>query len=370
MSWNLRLSRLVKQELKSHSANWIAARMTEEVRKVHSGVTIHGRFIKALANDPYSVSFTIYKLVALDLYFRGKGHSLKDEPIFEKRGLLECLIEPRTVTFLLGAKPRVAVRTHDVSRWDTRCLADVISGALGKVSEEGGRLDSEIEDVVLRGKVDQAEFQRERWYNLVERDKHSLVALGSPHACLASEVMLARMLGVTPFSPPSLDLAGRKLFSFCFAWPQKYWARPSSSFALDWRKLSRGELRTRLQHSRSWAFVLDGTIHYMDIKGDQWTMYGIVAAQRRKGNNVWVVLSGITGPATLAAARLLRDIEAELPWPAQGRHGDVLWLPYKATITTDASRDNRGDMRQVTAVEAMGEPRIVSRSADGSPPQC
>lgn len=361
------MSRLVRKEIKAHNPNWVAKRMTKLVRKYYPGATISRPFVKTLADDPKNASFTLVKLVALDLYFRELGHSLKDEPIFEKRGLLECMVEPRRVTFMMGTKPRDEARTHDVSRWDTLSLAAVLSGGHATANEEGGKLDSEIEDVVLRERVDQSKFLSERWYQLLEHDEHSVVAFGSPHACLASEVMLARMFGVEPFSPPSLNFSGQTPFPFYFAWPKKYWNAPFSSFALDWRTLQNGELRDRLENDKSWAFILDNRPHYVDIQGAEWPMYGIVAAQRRTRKNVWVVLCGITGPATYAAAKLIGGLEVELPSPVNGRPGDVVWLPYLAStvdtaseLKSDTEDGTRGDTRQVTAFKPLGEPRIFS----------
>ena len=86
-------------------------------------------------------------------------------------------------------------------------------------------------------------------------------------------------------------------------------------------------------------------------------MYGVIAAQRRPAGNVWLVVSGLTGPATHAAAMKVKEITAEIPW-AQGQPSKVLWVPVKVKIKAGPPTPFGGDIREIVGADFDGEPRI------------
>ena len=86
-------------------------------------------------------------------------------------------------------------------------------------------------------------------------------------------------------------------------------------------------------------------------------MYGIIAAQRRAAGNVWLVVSGLAGPATYAAATMVKQISTELPWSANGP-SHVLWVPIKVQIRAGKHKPLDGDIREVVYAEFDGKPRI------------
>jgi hypothetical protein len=66
-----------------------------------------------------------------------------------------------------------------------------------------------------------------------------------------------------------------------------------------------------VKENRTTAFILNGEDFATPVGGKTWTIYGIIAAQRRACGSVRLVISGLAGPATLAAARLVKRIRTD-----------------------------------------------------------
>jgi len=65
-----------------------------------------------------------------------------------------------------------------------------------------------------------------------------------------------------------------------------------------------------------------------------------------------LVVAGISGPATFAASKMVREITTELPYSTDPQgHGPVLWAAISADVFSDSKRE--GDSRQV------GKPQFV-----------
>jgi hypothetical protein len=128
---------------------------------------------------------------------------------------------------------------------------------------------------------------------------------------------------------------------------------------LTWRELQSDHdlVAAHVKRNQAAAFVLEGRVHTAPAESDTWTMHGIIAAQRRAAGNVWLVTSGLAGPATNAVATMVREITAELPW-SRGKASKVLWVPVKVEIKTGESSPLHGDVREVANATFDGEPRI------------
>jgi hypothetical protein len=313
------------------------------------------RTLKKIVETPEKVNFSVGLMEALDAYFARKGKSLKDVPFFVKPSVVDCLLERRKLCFLLGAKERAAHR-NDLSRWDTRSLALLLSAAC----KSNDRIEYELEDVVYKPKPAGGvlDVVNDGWYKLLQDDSHSVISFGSPRASPASEYMLATMFSVTPYERPAYPFGLDRRPPFAYAWLRRGEQPTHSAFALDARQV---DLMSRSPRTSSGkgdylGFFLDGQLFDIPTDGHQWTMYGVIAAQRRPAGNVWLVISGISGPATFAAARLVREIGAEVPWPRAGRH-PVLWVPIRADITAPNPTPRSGDVREVVAQELIGDLR-------------
>jgi hypothetical protein len=324
------------------------------------------RVLQRIAERPESVHFTLALLTALDAYFAPRGEGLQDKPIFARRGVLECLVEKGKVAFLLGARPRAKERRNDLSRWDTRSMAVLLRNSCACDL----RVDYAIEDVLLDLPMTDAKARRTKWHGLLQDSAHSLVAIGSPKVNAATEAMLAAMFDAPAFRTPLINLGEHDRLPFYFAWPTRHPRRFQSAFALTARELAFFDPRVAraLEEQRSSAFVLGEATHEVQKRGQNWEMYGTIVAQRRSGGNVWLVVSGLTGPATYAAATLVRSIDAELPW-VRGQDSPVLWLPIKAVICANPSHRAEGDDREVVSCSPVGLPRIWPAPRQEQPPR-
>jgi hypothetical protein len=158
--------------------------------------------------------------------------------------------------------------------------------------------------------------------------------------------MLASMFDEEPFrtrDSPS---------PFCFIWDQ---VSPSykSAFALEWRDIEERDagLARSIDRRKDLALLV-GKKKYLVRRKDEgdWNVYGVIAAQRRASGQVWVVVSGLSGPATLGSAMALASQHSDaIPEsPKRGTHSPVLWALVKTPVFS----------RSITP----GDPREVKRS--------
>jgi hypothetical protein len=117
------------------------------------------------------------------------------------------------------------------------------------------------------------------------------------------------------------------------------------------------ELAGRVQRDETTAFILGEDVHETKRQGSEWTMYGVIAAQRRAAGNVWMVVAGHAGPATFGAATMVKQIADELPWSVN-RPSKVLWVPVKVHVRAREPKPTDGDIREVVSAEFDGKPRI------------
>jgi len=332
-------------------------RLAELIKKANDEECTHcsvsGKMLRKIRDNPEKVGLTWNILVALHTYFKRHGASLQHLPLLETRGVLEVLVDARRLVFMLGAKSRPEERRTDISRWDTRSQAELLTQA----SQMGVNRKFDIEDVLWRSPVEPSALRAESWFRVLDEDQASVISIGSPLAALSSEIMLARMFGVQPFEAPHFKT--RKAVPFFFVWRPKLAEDFHSTFGLSWRELQaeHPELAARVERNQSTAFILDNKPHESRTEAHSWTMYGIIAAQRRAAGNVWLVVSGLAGPATYAAATKVKQITAELPYSANG-HSQVLWVPVKVQIRAGKNKPLEGDIREVVYSEFDGKPRI------------
>ncbi len=356
----LRLQLLVAREIRrAESASRLSKLIKEANTQAGSKLTVDRRTLLKIRDAPDKVALTLNILTALHNYYKQFGEGFNKLPILSTCGLVEPLFDAQRVVFMLGAKPRPAERRVDLSRWDALALAELVKEA----SRFDRRHEFDIEDILWRNPVDASAIKSEKWYSLLDMDQTSVISIGSPIAALSSEVMLARMFQVAPFESPRFTTLP---LPFYFAWVPRVTRGFRSAFGLTWRELMPEfkELAQALRQNRSSAFILNGRPHAVPIESKSWTMFGVIAAQRRASGSVWLVVSGLAGPATLAAARLLKLVSAELPF-AGNQNSKVLWMPIKVTIKTGRpSSVASGDLREIVDAELVGEPNFWPKPAE------
>ena len=334
------------------------ARLAEKINQLESNARLPRLDRRKLTAIATGADFTVStgELVAIDNFFSPLGEGFGDHPLFPKHTLLETMAENTRLEVLVGAFQRNTDERNDVSLWDVKAFQEVLSG-LQKYTEA---FRFNIRDIPFFD-VDAKHNQNDKTVRAsMLKPNTSLCAVGSTRANVASEVVLAGMFGVSPFCPPMTRLP------FKFFWPGDDVRTKGgflSAFEATEEELARVDPRTvqpSKEGRRSSGLLLEdqGLLVEPKKKG-RWYDYGIFAAQRLTHYRVHVVLAGVTGPSTLAAAfacRMAKDLQVPEK-PSQGRSA-VLWGVVKATIS--GGHTGIGDIRKVEDFEVMGEPKTWS----------
>lgn len=346
----LRLVGLVRQALKgSSNVNHLFKEINQASESAGSNCRVSRNLIRKLDKNPEAVGLTWNHLVAFHLYFREQGSSLQHLPILETRGAYEALGDPQRLVFMYGAKSRPAEKRTDNSHWDIGAHVELVR----QVSLSRKHLNIEAQHVLWRSPVQPEALRNETWHQLLEEDTASVISIGSPLAALSSEIMLARMCGVTPFEPP--HVTSRPL-PFYFVWLHKIAANYISAFGLTYRDLD-PEVAKRVQRGDAMAVRFENKLYGAPTRASHWTIYGFIAAQRRAAGNIWLVIAGLHGPATYGASTMVKEITEELPWSSRGP-SPVLWVPVKVSVRAGKAKPTDGDIREVVGAEFDGKPRI------------
>ena len=323
---------------------------------------IDRRKLKQLASEGEDVPLRVSELVKLDrcLTENGLGRLLAADAI------VNSIAEHGRITFVLGSRPRPAkeVRRIDLSRWDIRSLSEILKG----LNRTGRTLQLAIEDVIYResgqakrdfgieGKIQENEI----WYHNHLMQQRSIISIGSPIANHCTELLLSKMFDVKPFAPWPSHLEP----PFFFAWPDSnvpaaqnesaFKRRPDQLGAMKGVKPSLVKELQKKDASKGDVCVLyDGSLRIVDRR-KRWNSYGIVAVQRRAGNQIFAVLAGITGPATVAASRLMVDLFDDLRINEKRQCSKTVWVTIEAEVEDIKKGDERSDERRVLAQSIVG----------------
>ena len=249
---------------------------------------------------------------------------LSESSILSKADTMEAIEKCRKpVLFVLGSRrSECAGRTvQDIRSWDCR--------SMGQVFRIMGRLRNvHVQVADCRPTMSDHELQRSTWFATAQKDKTSIISIGSVHACGATEWLLSHMFGLVPFKPGNL---ASKL-PFYFIWSPRIAKDLVGSTSLGWQDIRRVDSSgaVKVQSDLAWGMRIGEEMHYIlkDRTGAQ-PMPGVFAAQGQPDGQVFVAICGITGPATFAVASILKEIKDELPFRSQNEPGRVLWGAVK-----------------------------------------
>lgn len=356
---DLRIRRVLKEKL-GEPENY--SKLEESIRAANGGKRgMDRRKLKRLV-EGQDLPMRISDFLWLDAYLVRFGEGLAARAMFEQPDVMTSLSEASGVAFLFGAYPRTDGRRTDVSIWDVRAAAEVGRG----VNECRGSAHIEIEDVMspVVGDASQGddEHSPDGWQNGAY-DNRALVCVGSPKACRATEWMLAAMFEQDPHLAPRRGETG---LPFHFIWCKG--ALGEASRFADLGETIRAEqpkLAARLEKGDFRVAALRTskalyTVEQESTVGARWTDYGVIAVQRRARDGIWVALCGLSGPATFAAARVLRRFAANVPSQERtGSHSPIMWAVVKAEVElTGQPGDNRAVISEsVHAVDLPWDPR-------------
>jgi hypothetical protein len=349
-----RLIRLVREEIKDSNINHVLRAINQANEEIGSSCRVGRAMLRGIMYNAESVGFTWSHIVAFHVYFRvRKGISLQHYPVLETRGIYEALGDKQRVVFMYGAKPRPEEQRTDNARWDTWSNGELIQ----QFTLAGGQHQIKSMDVLWTSPVSPVELRDQRWHHVLDDDQVSVVSIGSPLAALSSEIMMARMFDVPPFTPPSV--MRNPPVPFYFVWLRRTAANFQSAFGLtaDDLRAQHPQLAVRVETNESTAVIMGKEVRESPTRASEWTMCGIIAAQRRAAGNVWLVVAGLHGPATYGASTVVKEICEELPWPTKGK-SPVLWVPVKVRVRAGQAKPTDGDIREVVGAELDGSPRV------------
>jgi hypothetical protein len=282
---------------------------------------------------------TLKELRALDAFLAPFGEGLSDKPLFDKPNPIQALVDKGRVTIILGAYARAAAQRNDLSRWDVHALAYLVP----KIEFRRPGIDLKIEDILVEKALAPPSGP--------VATGRSVCCIGSPRACFATECLLADMFGVETFwewESPRVPIH----FVWCeeieLLYRSAFNRGPAGAYRADpllARRLLKNELRG--------ALVVKGTV-YEDASPQEGgplegRSYGIVVVQQRADGSVWMVLAGLTGPATYACAVLAGSGQTGAVPDPEGpdEHSQIRWDVVEATV--ERRLDLQGDHRVVTS---------------------
>jgi hypothetical protein len=321
-------------------------------------VLIDRRRLKAIVEAKPNVELSLRELGYLDRYLSRFGEGLAYRPIFRGSNLLETLARTGNVDFLLGTKPEQ--ERQNISHWDVLGMADIQRG----IQSSNQPLRMDIRDVPLSTShsLTRQSLESEALSFLLREPEHSLVVIGSSRSNPASDAILCRMFGRTPFSSEPADKLG---LPFHFVWDESlpYVYKSALHFDLDDVHRVDANSAKMIRALNCAALVVDDTVHIDTLSqrprdgaavapvGGEAT-FGICAAQRRKSGKLWVVVSGVTGVGTYVAARLVGQLSTGLDEPHDKRNSPVYWGLVRAVVPELAGRP-------LTSQREFNDPRIL-----------
>jgi hypothetical protein len=291
------------------------------------------------------VPLNFREFTTLNAYLESQGRGIA--AVSSPPGVIREITDHGHVTITLGAQPLEPLRRIDVSRWDLRSQSEILRA----MNATGRTVNLAVEDVICRDRAaedfsnDDDVPQNEVWHKHLKDDGPSVICIGSPKACHASEVMLARMTRLQMFQREPTTPAP----PFFFAWPDHdpRAQKVASTFKRTSRQLKQcvdhtGALVTDLADEKCQTSALfDGQLRPVFRGGKEWRTHAVVAAQRRPGNQIWLVLAGLTGPATLGAAMAIHEFAADLSIESGSKCSKLAW----ATVTSHVKDAGPGGIR-------------------------
>lgn len=302
------------------------------VSKTETGIIDRRKLTKLIEQKEFSLD--LIELQALDRYLDQFNEGLAHKPIFERKQILQRLVDAGNVTFLLASRARDT--RVDLSHWDVDSLAE-IQRSVNRISSSC-RFDQH--NVLLRTTLQEAKRALNKpWLKEMLGDSGpSLVCIGAPRACHAAEAMLAKMFHVEPFAHARNDAD----LPFHFVWrrePQYVFRSCVARFGEDLRGFDRAAT-DEVVRGHAWAVQIGNQVYRAKFPGNKPTKaYGIVAVQRRSSGQVWMVVAGLSGVGTYAASLAVPSIADTLPEKIDiGEESKVLWTAIEANVVLDKRR--------------------------------
>jgi len=350
----LRLAKILEEHKRRCGS---LARLSDEITEANDGQrSIEKRKLNSIIKSK-AKSLTLADIEALDVFLTRFGQSLARLPLLDTNGIVQALVEKGKVDIFVPT--RVLERRDYTSVWDVRALSGIVESINRRWPTTRIGLQEEAERSAACAPPD------EDWAKLVDDLEASCCCLGSPLVFGLAEYMLAEMFGVQPFVP--LPKIHPKL-PFHFVWyadPDKSKRKNRQShFALTAKDLTAGELTLpaadlpqAISERKAQAFLVGETIYPVQLDQPKRKDYGVVVAQRRERGQIWVVIAGLSGPGTYAAARLLDELTVTLPGSELGEVAPPVFAVVESAVRMNSSKTS-GDVREVVDQRILVEPQV------------
>jgi len=203
-----------------------------------------------------------------------------------------------------------------------------------------------------------AQLEPRTWYGRLHANpvSTSVITIGSPKALHASEVAAATMFGVKPFGQEAEPVN----LPFGFAYSAKLMQARPSTFAYVAEPQAPGF------HPYDVSALKFGDRTFSDSRErDQWTDFGVILTQLRAEGQIWTVIAGNSGPATLAAARLAGNVIPDFGSRVDHEGNSAVYCrAVCAVIKRDPENSRGGDPRELIKQEFLGDPIVWERGAN------
>jgi len=354
----LRLKSILEGHSEKHGG--IAA-LAREIKSANQGRReVSERKLAAILSGEANV-LRVAELEALSTYLTPFGQGLADMPLFDADGILRDLVAKEEVVFFAATRSR---KNRDyTSVWDVRAFNDVV----GSINYRWPTTRISLMEEVERFAEDAPSEQH--WPQLladVDGDR-SYCCLGGPRAFGLTEYMLATMFGVPPFKK---GVPAGPPLPFYFVWhphPDKSKTQSvQSQFALAASdlpdtefKLPNEDLPNLIEDRKAQAFLArhDLKVYPVYLDRGEWEEYGVIVAQRRERGEIWVVVGGLSGPGTYAAAKMLNEISLPVPESKPGEVSPPVYAVVEAAVKVKADKTS-GDVRDVMGQKIVVGPQV------------
>jgi len=356
MGITLRLPEVLKTRMQEEGLSCLG--LSRAIQRAYEKVTgteedkppLDRRKLKRIIDRSANLTLSVTELEALDAYLSASNEGLAEKPLFRRDGILQTLAQPK-LAFYVGTrsqqKPR---RRHYMSVWDMRAYSVVQDGVNGLKPNTRSML-KDIDQVSPSSRT-----LRQQLEDL--GPETAVCSIGAPRSCLMSEVMLAEMFGIgnEAFQPPSHPSPN---VPFYFIWPPERGVK--SRFALDVDQLTDRALGQEIKNENAWALLLLHDQEHEELalnwEENPFRDYGVIVAQRRPKNQTWLVVAGLSGPGTCAAAQaLVKDIHSRRASVPEAPHALYAVVEADVSMTDDAQVP--GDRRSLNALNLVIGPAV------------
>lgn len=305
-------------------------------------VIIDRRKLASLANHNRNVKLSIVEIEALHAYLEQMEVGLTQRAFFNFTSFVQELAQSLDAAMIVPS--RLGAEGPVLSYWDWQATAEIQR----TVNLFSNTISFDLIDVHRSSQ--KSTPRRGRWQRLFDKSgPSSVICIGSPRSNRATERALIKM-----FRPKPNPTARWKSLPFSFVFLNEEGGESASegmaskfSRPVDQFKGAHHELVASVRAGKGWGLIAGDRSFLSEAAFERNApakmakrirSYGVIAAQRQDHRLV-VVVAGLTGPGTLAAASRLSAMTGPLPQRGGPQEKAVLWGVVETVVDTTQMRD-------------------------------